>query len=172
MTMPAAAFGAVALQSNPVVGSLPGSLLAAPSVDFDFTVVYAAAVFSALIVLLKPLLFDPVLRVFELREQRTEGAKAEARAMQEKAGELLRKYERELERINQVAAEQRDRLRAETVKLEAEIFEEARKATASIVEEGRQRIEREMAVLRRDLSGEADRIARDVATTLLGREAN
>ena len=58
--------------------------------------------------MLKPLLFDPVLKVFSLREERTEGARATARELQEKAGELLQKYEKELERVHQVAAEERE----------------------------------------------------------------
>ena len=37
----------------------------------------------------------------------SDGARAEARKMQEEAGELLRKYEAELDRVNRVAAEER-----------------------------------------------------------------
>jgi F0F1-type ATP synthase membrane subunit b/b' len=58
--------------------------------DFDLTFVLMMVVFAALIVVLKPLLFEPVLRVFEEREKRTEGARDSARAMQEEAGALLR----------------------------------------------------------------------------------
>ena len=86
-----------------------------------------------LIVVLKPLLFDPVLKVFALREERTEGARATARELQEKAGELLQRYEKELERVKQVAADERDILRSETTKLKAEILGEAREATTRIM---------------------------------------
>src|SRR5689334_1726485 len=76
-------------------------------IDFDLSVVVQMVVFSLLIVILKPLLFDPVLKIFEEREKRTEGAKAEARSMQEKAGDLLSRYEHELERVHQVAGAER-----------------------------------------------------------------
>src|SRR5258706_587734 len=62
------------------------------ALDFDNTVVFQIVIFSLLIVVLKPLLFDPMLKVFGLREERTEGAKAIARELEEQAGELLQRY--------------------------------------------------------------------------------
>src|SRR6185312_9155050 len=92
----------------------------AVNIDFDLTFVGQMVVFAALILVLKPLVYDPVLGLFEEREKRTDGAKASAREMQEKAGELLRKYEQELEKVHRVAAEERDAIRAETARLEAD----------------------------------------------------
>src|SRR3954453_8637843 len=62
--------------------------------DFDLSFLLQMLVFASLIVVLRPLLFDPVLRVFEERERRTDGARDSARAMQEEAGALLSRYER------------------------------------------------------------------------------
>src|SRR5690349_6405520 len=104
------------------------------NLDFDNTVILQAALFTALLLILKPLLFDPMLRIFALREERTDGARATARELQERAGDLLGQYERELARVSQVAAEERDKLRAETARLEAQIMREGREATAKIVE--------------------------------------
>src|SRR6185503_15414388 len=97
----------------------------AVTIDFARTFVVQMILFGFLILVLKPLLFDPVLKVFEEREKRTEGARAEAREMQEEAGELLTRYEKKMEQVNQVAAEERERIRTETAKLEAEILGEA-----------------------------------------------
>jgi F-type H+-transporting ATPase subunit b len=139
------------------------------NIDFDLTFVAQMVVFASLVLVLKPLLFDPVLGLFEERERRTEGARADARTMQERAGELLLEYERELERVNRVAAEERDRSRAETAKLEAEILSEARAAAAKIVEEGRARIEEEVHAIRFDLGKQSERLAGDIAAQVLGR---
>lgn len=141
-----------------------------PNIDFDQSFIAQMVVFAALIVVLKPLLFDPVLNLFEEREKRTDGAKAEARRMQEEAGELLRRYERELERVNRVAAEERDRIRSETAKLEAQILGEARAAAAKILADGRAAIEEELMAIRFDLGRDSERLARDVAERALGRE--
>ncbi|MBN1612205.1 MAG: ATP synthase F0 subunit B [Polyangiaceae bacterium] len=141
------------------------------TLDLDKTLLVQMVLFMVLIVVLKPLLFDPVLRVFEQREQRTEGARSEARALQEKAGELLRKYEKELERLRQAAAEERERLRGEASKLEAEILNEAREASNKIVEEGRGRIDREIQAIETELVARTEELARSMASRVLGREA-
>lgn len=140
--------------------------------DFNRTVILQMVVFTLLILILKPLLFDPMLRVFALREERTEGAKQSARELLGKAGELLKRYEVELERVNQAAAEERDRIRAETAKLEAEILRDARDVTARITEEGRRKIETEVSRIRFDLGREAERISHDIEARLLGREVS
>lgn len=140
------------------------------SIDFDKTFVLQMGIFVVLILVLKPLLFDPVLKVFEEREKRTEGARAEARAMQEEAGELLRRYEGELEKIHRVAAEERDHLRSETTKLESEILKDARAVSARIVEEGRKKIEAEVDGIRSELGRQTEQLSREVAGRVLGRE--
>ena len=139
------------------------------SIDLDRTFIIMMVVFAFLVVALKPLLFDPVLAVFEEREKRTEGAKAEARKMQEKAGELLRRYEVELEKVSQEAATERERVRGETAKLEAQILEEARAAASKIGEEGRRKIEAEVNAIRFDLGRESAALSRDIAARVLGR---
>ena len=140
------------------------------NIDFDLTFLGQMVVFSVLIVLLKPLLYDPILRLFEEREKRTDGAKADARSMQEKAGELLRKYEHELEKVHRVAAEERDRVRGETARLEAEQMNEARALAAKIIDEGRERIEEEIHSIKFELGRDSERLARDIAGRVLGRE--
>jgi F-type H+-transporting ATPase subunit b len=160
-----------------LTSSLPSARVLAMSgspidLDFNNVVVFQAVIFVFLIVVLKPLLFDPMLKVFALREERTEGAREKARELEEQAGELLTRYEAELSRVNQAAAAERDRLRAETTKLEAQILNEARAATAKIVEEGRRKIETEVNSIRFELGKQSERLAGDIATRVLGREAN
>ena len=140
--------------------------------DFDRTVLVQIIVFTLLIVVLKPLLFDPVLKVFALREERTEGARATARELQEKAGELLQRYEKELERVHQVAAEERELLRSETSKLEAQILTEAREVTTRLVAEGRRKIETEVNAIRFDLGKESERVAQMIVERVAGQGAN
>jgi F-type H+-transporting ATPase subunit b len=140
--------------------------------DFDRTVLLQIVVFAVLIVVLKPLLFDPVLKVFGLREARTEGARATARELQEKAGELLQRYEKELERVKQVAADERDLLRSETSKLEAEILGEAREATTRIVNEGRRKIEQEVNSIRVAVGAESEKVAQMIVERVVGQGVN
>lgn len=139
------------------------------TIDFDLTFVLQMALFAALIVVLKPLLFDPMLQVFEAREALTEGVRGSARSMQEEAGALLRQYEQELSRVHQVAREERDKLRAETARLEAEQASEARAAVSRVIEQGRAEIAAQRSQLEFELGQRAERLAREVAEQALGR---
>jgi F-type H+-transporting ATPase subunit b len=85
---------------------------------------------------------------------------------------LLGQYERELARVSQVAAEERDKLRAETARLEAEIMREGREATAKIVEHGRKRIEAEVNAIRFELGREAEKVSELIVSRVLDRGAN
>ena len=147
-------------------------LFAAVNVDMNKTVFLQMAVFALLILLLKPLLFDPMLRVFALREQRTDGAKAEARKMQERAAEILSSYEAEVAKVRADATAERDVLRQETMQLEAQILAEGRAAAEAITTEGRERIEREIAGLQSELEERARSVARQVSTQILGRDVS
>jgi F-type H+-transporting ATPase subunit b len=149
-----------------------GAYLAAGGVvmDIDRTMLVQMAVFVLLIVVLSPLLFKPVLRLFEERERRTEGARSDARAMQERAENLLERYQRKLEDVRTTATQERERLRAETLQLEAKILGQARQATSQIVEAGRAQIERETAGIRQDIGVQSRAIAREIGSRVLGRE--
>ena len=155
--------------------ALPPPLLALSggvTLDFDNTLGIQIILFVILMFLLEPLLFRPVLRVFALREERTEGAKAQARELDERAGEIYQRYQRELERVNRVAAEERDRVRAETSKLEAEILREARASVAKVVDDGRKQISAEMTRIRFELGRESERLSHDIVERVVGRGAN
>ena len=140
------------------------------NLDFDFTFVVQMVAFSTLVIILKPLLFDPLLKLFEERERRTEGAKLLARRMDERAGEILKRYETELESVRRAAAEEREKLRAEGTRLEAQILAEARADVAQLVEKGKASLELERQRLRAELASQSGQIARLIASRVLGRE--
>jgi len=140
------------------------------NLDFDLTFVVHMVAFSALVLILKPLLFDPMMKLFEERERRTEGAKLMARKMDERAGELLTRYETELESVRRAAAEEREKLRSEGQRLEARIIAEARAAAAKVLDEGKLKLESDKKALQAELQGRSQQIAHDIASRVLGRE--
>jgi F-type H+-transporting ATPase subunit b len=145
---------------------------AAISLDFDLTFIAQFVLFTAFVMFLKPLLFDPLLKVFEERERRTEGAKQEAREMDAEAGELLTRYEAELDKVRREAGLERERLRQETTRLEAKIMAEAREETARILDAGKARIAAEVAELRKELERTKPELAAQIASRMLGREVS
>ena len=140
------------------------------TVDFDLTFIAQLLIFATFVQLMRPLLFQPLLRVFEERERRTEGAKRDAREMDEKAGELSTRYDAQLEEVRRTAGVERERLRGETAKLEAQIMAEARAESARILEAGKSAIAAEVAQLKVELERSKPALAAEIASKVLGRE--
>jgi F-type H+-transporting ATPase subunit b len=139
-------------------------------VDFDATVFIVVALFLFLWIVLKPLLFDPMLRLFEERERRIDGAKLLARKIDEKSASALTQYEAEMQKARAGANVERDKLRAEGLKREAEILAKVRAHTAATLEAGRKEMKDAAATARQGLSADMQTIAADFASRALGRE--
>jgi F-type H+-transporting ATPase subunit b len=149
------------------------SALAAPSpinVDVDLTFVVQLALFVVLTLILKPVLFDPMLKLFEERERRIDGAKLQARKTDEKSAEALTKYETEMSKARNTANAERDRIRLEGLKKEREILAAVRAATTKAIEDGKRAVQAEGEQARAALKAEAPAMARDLAARVLGRE--
>jgi F-type H+-transporting ATPase subunit b len=140
------------------------------NVDFDFSFLVQLVLFAAFVVFLKPIVFDPMLRLFEERERRTEGVRKRARQMDEKAHLFFQKYEAAMEEVRRQASLDRERLRAETAKLEARILEDAKKESQRILDEGRKTITEEVSRLRTEIEAARPALASQIASKLLGRE--
>jgi len=161
------------LTGGAVPSPAPVAILASGSavnLDFDLSFLLQMVLFSITVVVLKPLLFDPLMKVFEERELRTDGAKVLARKMDEQAGEMLRRYEAELEKVRVAAQQERERLRAEANQLEQRILAEARQEVATILERGRARIADEAKATRAELQARAVELSREIARSVVGRE--
>jgi F-type H+-transporting ATPase subunit b len=157
-----------------IFASLDGVLLAAAPqairVDFDSTFLVQVVLFVALTLVLKPLLFDPMLRVFEERERLTDGAKAHARHLDEKAASALAHYESELAKARAAGSAEREKVRAEGVKREQEILASVRESTARVLEEGKRKAREDADRARAALREQSATLAQDLATRVLGRE--
>ncbi len=150
-----------------------GLLAAAPqavSVDFDATFLVQLVLFAGLTLVLKPLLFDPMLKLFEERERRIDGAKLQARKMDEKSATALAKYDSEMARARAAANAERDAMRAQAVQREHEVLAAVRAATSKTIEEGKRAAHAEAESVRAKLKVEAGTLARDLAGRVLGRE--
>ena len=140
------------------------------TVDFDATLFIMVILFIFLWIVLKPLLFDPMLRLFEERERRIDGAKLLARKIDEKSAGALTKYENEMQKARAAANVERDALRAEGLKREAEILALVRVKTAATLEAGRKDMNEAAANARKGLGADMPTIAADFASRALGRE--
>jgi F-type H+-transporting ATPase subunit b len=157
---------AFALVTHSVMAGSGGGVV----VDLDVTVVGQVVLFLILLVVLKPLLFEPMLKLFEEREKRIEGAKVQARRMDEASAGALSKYEAEMQRARAVGNTERDKLRAQGTKEENEILGKVRESTAATLEAGRKRLVTEVGEVRRALRAESTGLGRELAARVLGHE--
>ncbi len=140
------------------------------TVDLDLTFVVQLVLFVGLTLILKPVLFDPMLKLFEEREKRIDGAKVQARHMDEKSATALAKYEEEMAKARAAANAERDKIRAAALKREQDILAEVRAATTKTLEDGKRAVQTEAQRARAALKIEAAAMARDLAGRVLGRE--
>src|SRR5437868_3772399 len=103
------------------------------TVDIDLSFIAQMLLFSAFVVLLRPILFQPLVNLFEEREKRTEGVRVEARKMDEKAAALVKRFDDEIEKVRHAANQERERLRAEVVRIEQDILADAKKSSTAII---------------------------------------
>jgi F-type H+-transporting ATPase subunit b len=97
------------------------------------------------------------------------GAKTEARTMDERAGEIFKRYESELDKVRKIAIEERERLRLEGQKLEAHMLEDTRQQAARLGAEGKAAINKEADEVRVELSRSSSAIATEIVGRVLGR---
>jgi len=140
------------------------------AVDFDWTFLVVLVLFVALTLFLKPMLFDPMLALFEERERRIDGAKLLARRIDEKSAAAAAEYETGMARARNAANAEREKLHAEGVKREQEILARVRASTNQIIEDGKVKARAEADRARAALKADGAVLARQVASRVLGRE--
>ena len=142
----------------------------AVTVDLDLSLFVQLGFFLVLLFVLKPTLFDPMMRLFEEREKRIEGTRHQATKEDERSAKALAKYEAVLAKAREQGARERDALRAEGQKREAELMNRVRAEVAETLERGRAAITKEATVARQELGGESRALGREMAARVLGRE--
>lgn len=164
MTLPSLSLG-----TAPLLNAAAGAV----EVDINPTLVLMQlGLVAVLMLVLKPMLFDPLLSVFEKRERMVEGTLKEARELDDKAADLKLKVDAELDKVIKVATEERDKARSEAARRDAEALARTRQETAAIIEKGRRDLALEAAALEATLRGEVNTLSRDVASRVLGREVS
>src|SRR2546423_15546402 len=98
-------------------------------VDFDYTLIGQVLLFLILWVALKPLLFDPMLKLFEEREKRIEGNRTKARKIDDESAVALTQYEEAMTRARAEGNAVREKLRGEGVAQESALLSMVRLET-------------------------------------------
>ena len=128
-------------------------LMPDPSVLLVLLVAFVAVIFP-----LDRLIFRPLMKVMEMREERIEGARSRADEVQQQAEDALRRYQESIRTAHDAASAERRRR-----------VNEAREQLAGITSQAKEEAEREVARAREELSasvGEARESLREAAAEL------
>jgi len=142
------------------------------NLDFDATLFIQVGFILLLWVVLKPVLFDPMLKLFEERERRIEGNIKKARQIDDESTEANAKYEDEMAKARAEGAAEGEKLRAQGVRKEAELLGKVRDETQKRMDEARKKTQDEVAAVRSQLAAQTQSLAKDLATRVLGREVS
>jgi len=139
-------------------------------IDLDGTIWIQLGLFTIAFFIFRPLIFRPMVALFEARENAIEGAKLEALRLQDEAAAEGEEFEEEMRRLRLQAGEERDRLRAEGKRLERTVLDRVREETDKQLAEAETRLEREQAKLRSELTQSIPVLAKQIASKMLDRE--
>jgi len=142
------------------------------NLDFDGTVLVQVAFILILWAVLKPLLFDPLLKLYEEREKRIEGTKRRARRIDLESAEAKADYDDQMNKARAEGAAIREKLRAAGLRKESELLTKVRGEVQHTVDEARTETQREAEKTRAALVPHTQEIARDLAARVLGREVS
>ena len=137
----------------------------------DQSLLYHFAIFMAVTFVLHHLVFKPMLQLQELRWQRTEGALAEARRLQEEAARAVADYEGRIEEARRQGMEEFARMREEALAEARALQEETAKRIEAAFERERAELERQYRKAREELLRQADEIGDLVAQRVLSTGA-
>jgi F-type H+-transporting ATPase subunit b len=150
----------------------PVLLAGGSPVDLDGSFFIQLAIFLIAFLILRALVFKPVMALFDARDQAMEGGKREAEQMEREAVQMRERFESELRAVRQKATEDRDRLRTQALQLARELTERARRENAATLSSAKAQLEVEAKDARQKALADAPALARQIAEKLLGRSVN
>ena len=139
-------------------------------IDLDGTIWIQLGLFAIAFLIFRPLIFRPMIALFEARESAIEGSKLEALRLQDEAAAESQEFDEEMRRLRLQAGEERDRLRAEGKRLERTVLDRVREETDKQLAEADSRLASEAAKLRTEIDGSVPALAQQIASKLLSRE--
>jgi F0F1-type ATP synthase membrane subunit b/b' len=137
-------------------------------IDLDATFFILVGLFFVAMLVLSTLLFNPVFKVLDARRSATEGAMEESRMLAREAEEKRREYEKLLQEIKSKAAADREAMRIESRRSEAEALERGKKDANAIIEDARVSLRSEIDQTRKNLEDDVRMLGEALAAKVLG----
>jgi F-type H+-transporting ATPase subunit b len=139
-------------------------------IDLDGTIWIQLVLFGIAFFILRPLVFRPMIALFEARENAIEGSKLEALRLQDEAAAESEEFDEEMRRLRLQAGEERDRLRAEGKRLEKAVLDRVREETDKQLAAADKQLATEASKLRAEIKASVPVLGKQIASKLLNRE--
>jgi F-type H+-transporting ATPase subunit b len=139
-------------------------------IDLDGTIWIQLGLFAVAFFVFRPLIFRPMVALFEARENAIEGSKLEALRLQDEASAESEEFDVAMRRLRLQAGEERDRLRAEGKRLERTVLDRVGEETDKQLAEADTQLKAEAAKLRAEIDQSVPSLARQIASKMLNRE--
>ncbi len=125
--------------------------------------------FLAFAAILRALILEPTQRLLEKRQSQTHGVLLEAENAREEIDQLRKDLERRLVEARRQGSIAGDQLRRDAEAAEQKLLDDARADAGRVLGDVRARIEAELIEARTHLRADANNLARNAATRILGR---
>ena len=147
-------------------------LSGSPILDVDLTLVIYAGVFFVIFFMLRALVFQPMMELFDAREEAIDGAKKKAKKLEKRAEEKLASFEQQMAKVRVEAGGERDKLRAESKRLEQKLTAKVKRETDEMMAKANEEMQRAGKKARAQIAAQSPKLASQIAEKLLGREVN
>ncbi len=139
-------------------------------IEINFTLIIQIINFLALIFLLNIVLYKPILKVLDEREQRIDGQQQQAKKVVEEGQALLGDYNQKLYAAKVDAMNAKNAARSEASNEANVIIEKARKEAEDIISQMQQQMASEISQAKKELEPELGVMAATIAQQIMGRK--
>jgi F-type H+-transporting ATPase subunit b len=150
----------------------PASLLVASSrsiIDVDATFFVQVLLFFLCFLMLRALVFKPILRLIDERRAQTEGVRLASKESARLADIEQKRVTRQVQDTKMEAAAERERARLTAKRREQELLRKARDDASRLMDDARERTRKERERVAAEIDREADGIGAEMANRLAGR---
>ena len=143
-----------------------------PSIGHQLGELFLGAAPTVLIILLfyfilRPLFFEPLLKVMAEREERTAGAEKSAEAAKAAAEAKVRQYQEALKQARGKVYAEQEAARKKLLDQRAAQLKDARSKASGEVAVARERVAREFAAARREVEASVEQLSEQIARRIL-----
>lgn len=139
-------------------------------ISLDWTLGLQFVHFTILLIVLNKLLYRPLQKILAERREAIDGSHAQAKGLEADIEEKMQRYQQQLSDAKKLANEERNKLKKAAGEEESALLAEAHgKATARLAAI-KSKVAEEAAEASKTLKSQAETLAGQIATKVLGRE--